>query len=579
MELNATALEKQAALNAWITEAKTHAGAIASSPDLQEQAIRLRAARASENQAEAQAAHDLLVTKLQVWSGKGRDYLGWMILDPSSGEVLVATQSDEEGKFREDQLYFIQGKSNPYVQTAYYSPDAQGVLSTVSAPIRTPTGELLGVLAGSLDLNQMNAIILRRTALRQSDDEFLVNKSELFVTQPRLVPDPAVLARGVHTRAVKLCLQEKNGMIYAPDYRNVPSMIVYRWLPENQMCMIVKMDQAEALAPVYDLRNKILITSSLALLAATILAIWLARTISQPIRTLQEGAERFGKGDLEVQVQVDSADEIGVLAAKFNQMARSVADMENQLRQRAVQLEVANQELEAFSYSVSHDLRAPLRAIDGFTRILQEEHAPELSAPAQRYLGLVHQNAQQMGCLVDDLLAFSRLGRQALKLQKVWPAGLAREALETLCTELAGRQVEIRIGDPAASSAESDHELPACQADPALLRQVFANLLSNALKFTRTRPVARIEIGADQSDGQCVYYVKDNGVGFDMQYSNKLFGVFQRLHRAEDYEGTGVGLATIQRIIHRHGGRVWAQAELEAGATFYFTVPGGNLNG
>ncbi len=288
-ELYATSMEKQAALNAWVSESQAHASAIAASPGFQEQIRRLMAAKTRGDQSEAQAAHDWLATELLVWRGTGRDYLGWSILDPQSGQVLVSTDAGQEGKFREDQPYFIQGKSSPYVQNAYFSPDTQGVLSTVSAPIRLADGELLGVLAGALDLRTMNEIIIRRTGLRQSDDEFLVNRSELFVTQPRLAADPAVLQHGVHTMAVKRCLQRNSGMVYALDYRDIPAMIVYRWLPESQMCLIVKMDQAEALAPIYDLRNKILITSSLALLAAVVLAIWLARTITQPVRTLQEG--------------------------------------------------------------------------------------------------------------------------------------------------------------------------------------------------------------------------------------------------------------------------------------------------
>jgi light-regulated signal transduction histidine kinase (bacteriophytochrome) len=167
-----------------------------------------------------------------------------------------------------------------------------------------------------------------------------------------------------------------------------------------------------------------------------------------------------------------------------------------------------------------------------------------------------------MGHLVDGLLAFSRLGRQPLHKQPIDTADLVRQALQSLSGEQVGRRIEISIG-----------ELPACQGDPALLRQVWINLLSNALKFTREQDVARIEIGCrTQEDGAPVYFVKDNGVGFDVQYAAKLFGVFQRLHRAEEYEGTGVGLAIVQRIIHRHGGRVWAEAEVNKGATFYFTI-------
>jgi PAS domain S-box-containing protein len=230
-------------------------------------------------------------------------------------------------------------------------------------------------------------------------------------------------------------------------------------------------------------------------------------------------------------------------------------------------LEAANKELEAFAYSVSHDLRAPLRAIDGFSSIVMEEHAAHLPPETQRYLSLIRKNTQQMGMLIDDLLAFSRLGRHPLNLQEVAPAALLKQVIEDLLLHEKSRRVDWVLGD-----------LPACRADPALLRQVFVNLLSNALKYTRQREVTRIEVGAlngDRPDSGPTYFVKDNGVGFQMEYYEKLFGVFQRLHRAEDYEGTGVGLAIVQRIVHRHGGQVWAEAEVDQGATFYFTL-GGN---
>jgi GAF domain-containing protein len=238
-------------------------------------------------------------------------------------------------------------------------------------------------------------------------------------------------------------------------------------------------------------------------------------------------------------------------------------ELEQRVRQRTAELEAANKELEAFSYSVSHDLRAPLRAINGFSRILLEEHAPYLSDDAQRYLHIVRDSAQEMGQLIDDLLIFSRLGRQPLTRQRVALTDLVRQALEELRSEREGRCVDLVIG-----------ELPVCQADPVLLKQVFVNLLANALKFTRRREVASIEIGCREVGAEAVYFVKDNGVGFDMQYATKLFGVFQRLHRAEDYEGTGVGLAIVQRVIHRHGGRVWAEAAVDHGATFAFTLGG-----
>jgi len=243
-------------------------------------------------------------------------------------------------------------------------------------------------------------------------------------------------------------------------------------------------------------------------------------------------------------------------------------ELEQRVQQRTAELEASNKELEAFTYSVSHDLRAPLRAIHGFSRLLEAEHAAQLSLQARHYLEMVRRNALQMGDLIDSLLALSRLGRQPLRTQTVAPAALARQAWEELGGEREGRRVEFAAG-----------ELPSCTADPALLKQVFANLLGNALKYSRLRETARVEIGCSTMANSCVYWVRDNGAGFDMRYADKLFGVFQRLHSQAEYEGSGIGLAIAQRIVQRHGGRIWAEAKLDEGATFWFTIGDAALGG
>jgi light-regulated signal transduction histidine kinase (bacteriophytochrome) len=239
------------------------------------------------------------------------------------------------------------------------------------------------------------------------------------------------------------------------------------------------------------------------------------------------------------------------------------SELEQRVIERTVQLEAANKELEAFSYSVSHDLRAPLRAVDGFSQAVLEDYGPQLPEECRQDLQTIRNGAQKMGQLIDDLLTFSRLSRLPLSKRTVDTSKLVRSVLGDLNHQRQGRQVDVRIAD-----------LPPCQADPALLKQVWINLLSNALKYTGKRDDALVEIGCGQDKGQNVFFVRDNGTGFDMQYAHKLFGVFQRLHRAEDYEGTGVGLAIVQRVIHRHGGRVWAESKLNCGATFYFTLDG-----
>jgi PAS domain S-box-containing protein len=238
------------------------------------------------------------------------------------------------------------------------------------------------------------------------------------------------------------------------------------------------------------------------------------------------------------------------------------AELEQRVVQRTAQLEAVNKELEAFSYSVSHDLRAPLRAIDGFSRVILEDYIDELNDEGKRVLNIIRNNTQKMGQLIDDLLLFSRLGRQEISPSDISMTELAKGVFEEIKSPADERNLQFNM-----------KTLPLAQGDRSMMKQVFANLLSNAIKFTRSRKMATIEIGGINDGAENIYYVKDNGVGFDMQYVNKLFGVFQRLHSAEEFEGTGVGLAIVQRIIHRHGGRVWAEGKVDEGATFYFTLP------
>jgi signal transduction histidine kinase len=249
---------------------------------------------------------------------------------------------------------------------------------------------------------------------------------------------------------------------------------------------------------------------------------------------------------------------IAVLASQIGPviLAKRAAE---QIRHLNAELQATNQELEAFSYSVSHDLRAPLRAIDGYSRMLEEDYGGAIDAEGRRLLGVVRGSSLKMGQLIDDLLAFSRLGRQAPAKRPVDMTDLAREV----------------VGESAAvnGAAVDLAPLPPATADRSLMKQVWANLVGNALKYSSKSAAPRVEIGGREENGEALYWVRDNGVGFDMRYAAKLFGVFQRLHRAEEFAGTGVGLAIVQRIVTRHGGRVWAEGQPGKGACFYFALP------
>ncbi|HEY6191069.1 MAG TPA: MASE1 domain-containing protein [Bacteroidota bacterium] len=258
----------------------------------------------------------------------------------------------------------------------------------------------------------------------------------------------------------------------------------------------------------------------------------------------------------------------GFAAITRDVTARRKADLElrsvaQELELRVTELNMVNKELEAFSYSVSHDLRTPLRHIDGFVELLRTELAGSLNREGERYLGVISESARHMGTMIENLLLFSRMSRVELQKAPVDPNLLVKETIAALEMETKGREIEWKIGD-----------LPRLEADAALMALVFTNLISNSLKYTRPRPTAVIEIGYAPHDGHGpAYFVRDNGVGFDMQYADKLFGVFQRLHTAQQFEGTGIGLANVRRIVHRHGGATWAEGAVDKGATFYFSVP------
>jgi signal transduction histidine kinase len=285
-------------------------------------------------------------------------------------------------------------------------------------------------------------------------------------------------------------------------------------------------------------------------------AFQVARLVERRVERLRAGADRVAAGELDHRIAISGDDELADLGRAFDAMAEK-------LQASYASIERANRELESFSYSVSHDLRAPLRHVTGFVGLLRE-HAPrDLDPKSQHYLDVIDQAATKMGMLIDDLLAFSRMGRVDPKRERVALGPLVDGVVQELAPEIAGQPIAWEIGP-----------LPEVMGDAAMLRQVWKNLLGNAVKFSRGRAPARISVGSVPcGPGEVQVYVRDNGVGFDMKYAAKLFQVFQRLHSTEEFEGTGIGLAIVQRIVQRHGGRAWAEGSPGHGATFWVSLP------
>lgn len=322
----------------------------------------------------------------------------------------------------------------------------------------------------------------------------------------------------------------------------------------------------KVIAPAAAFLQMAISTGIVIIVIGALLAWMISRSITRPLQKLALATTAIESGNYATAVSVQSRDELGQLARMFNAMTEKVQQsqktLEEKVQRRTAQLEATNQELEAFSYSVSHDLRAPLRAVSGYAMILKEDYTEKLDEEGNRILHMIVNNARMMGLLIDDLITFSKIGRKETQYRPVDMKLLIDSCIQELQPLRGGQSLNIKVGSIAP-----------CFGDGNLLKQVWMNLISNAIKYSSKEKNPVIEIGSRMETNRLIYFVRDNGVGFDMKYADKLFGVFERLHSQDEFEGTGIGLALCKRIIHKQGGEIWADATKGFGATFYFSIP------
>jgi len=424
------------------------------------------------------------------------------------------------------------------------------------------------VIAKTLDKNQTIGYIVRWRKI-SSNPKAVGQFSQLMGTKAKLYfgnADGSLWTDMIRPVSKSVTKQQIGNSVQYSAAKERGIMAAVQMMPNAPWLIMIEFSQQTILEAANRFLYWIIAIGALMLVIGIFVAWIMSRNITRPLKKLTEATQAIASGNYTAVVDLNRHDELGKLARSFNTMAVEVRnaqqDLEKKVQVRTAQLETANKELEAFSYSVSHDLRAPLRAINGYSLMLKEDYEPKLDAEARRIINLIITNAKMMGQLIDDLIAFSRMGRNEAAHQTIDMKILAENSLK----ELLGNEKENKYRVQVEA-------LPLCHGDQSMLKQVWLNLLNNAIKYSSKETQSRIEIGAKEDTDKHIYFVRDNGVGFDMQYAHKLFGVFQRLHNHNDFEGTGVGLALVKRIINKHNGEVWAEASPGKGAAFYFSIP------
>jgi len=523
-------------------------------------------------------------------------YLNVMLTDANGTIKYSSSKSELVGRPPMLINYFEEGRKGIYLSDVFKNKADNDRPEIVAAAPIDVKGKFIGELVIEIDMVPIYSFITDSTGLGNSGEVVIARKvgnSVLFLSplsyETANSPEKRITFNERKGFPAQRAVNGENGSGVAIDYSGREVLAAWRYLPFLRWGLVTKIETTEAFAPVSELKDRALFATVIILILGALAAVIMAKSITAPILALQNGTEIIGSGKLDHKVGTAAKDEVGQLSRTIDSMTENLKrvtasrdelneeiaerlraeeqvqklnrELEQRVIERTAQLEASNRELEAFSYSVSHDLRSPLRSIAGFSQALWEDYAGKLDADGIDSLKRIVSATRRMGQLIDDLLNLSRVSRTDMKRQSVDLSGIAAGIAARLKESRQERQAEFIIAEGLVA-----------EGDEQLLSIVLENLINNAWKFTGNSPHAVIEFGMEFRDGQPEYFVKDNGAGFDMTYADKLFSPFQRLHSSKEYPGTGIGLATVKRIINRHGGQIRIKGETGKGTVVYFTL-------
>jgi signal transduction histidine kinase len=566
--LISTNILKSSELHRWIEDEERSLEELGQRP-LVKQYASILSIQDPSNPGYAAAARTMIEEHFKPRIRIGGGFIELFLLHHLKGSVIISTRADQEGKIRDNENYFLLGKKGTYLQSVQYSQSLEQATMIISTPLKDDQGALVGVLAGRLDLAELSGIIIQQSGLSQSEDSFLVNTFNYFITEPRYGQGYA-LKKTVRTEDVMAGLAGKDGWAFYDDYRGTPVIGAYKWLPEYSMCLISKIDQAEAYAPIYALARMMILVACLIALLVFLVTFLVARSISRPVQKLVSGTQEIGCGNLDFRVATRVRDEIGDLSRAFDRMTSELKttlvsrdELASEVVERKkteAELRRSNAELERFAYVSSHDLQEPLRMVTSYVQLLEKRYKNKLDQDADDFIYFAVDGAKRMQNLINDLLAYSRVDSRTKPFQPVNMENALRVAVNNLSVAINENEAVITNGP-----------LPTVMADEGQIIQVFQNLLSNAVKFHGSQP-PKVHVSALKKAGEWIFAVQDNGIGIEPQYFERIFEIFQRLH-GHEYPGTGAGLSIAMRIVERHGGRIWLESRPGIGSTFYFSIP------